>query len=92
MKKRMEREPEAVMSRHDVIARHGGFVLVYGTFEDGLVRSMTRSDRDRAMAVLKMTTKVSGEMMARPGTTNPSYAIIPIKYHQGHNDLGEVHP
>lgn len=91
MKKRMEQEPEAVYSRHDVIARHGSFLLVYGTFDRGMIRSLTRSDRYRAMKLLK-SAYVGDEMMARVATEKPAYAVIPAKYHQGHNDLGEVHP
>lgn len=91
MKKHMEQEPKAVYSRHDIVARCSGLVLVHGTFDAGMVRSLTRSDLTRALKALR-DPDITHEMVARPKTEKPAYAIIPARYHQGHNDLGEVHP
>lgn len=88
----MERKPAEVRANLPILATHGSFALVHGVYPEGLVRSMTRGEERYALKALK-TRDIAGEMVARPGTTKPSFAIIPVKYiEEPENDYGEVHP
>lgn len=93
MKKAMTRPaPTAVMSNLTVLAKHGMFALVNGIYPDGLVRSLTRSEERRAIKALK-SREIAAEMTARPGTSKPAFAIVPLRFVTEHeNDYGEIHP